>query len=263
VTVRIKDTAAFDNIEDDGINRTSGGDAIPLDELLIEERVGTRPVTVVGLMGYGDDEVEHHDGDRYYPVMDGLVVELGRFLMLDGRVANDASDIRFNMELAPDQGISVDGVLPVALQPTDPPVNGTRIMNRYGDALKTSDIIVPRPVMVDCILMVQSGDDPDYCNSALVIVHDITIMDGDTATGIIAEEPGPDSLRLSADSFPCEDGTGIFNVSFDSETIVYISTSTGGEWGDTGDLHLRQDVDIRGVCEGTSLAADAIIIRED
>jgi hypothetical protein len=110
--------------------------------------------------------------------------------------------------------------------------------------------------------MVQSGDDPDYCNSALVIVHGIEIT-GDEATGIIAEEPGPDSLRLSADSFPCEDGTGIFEVSFDSETIVYISTSTGGEWGDTGDLHRGQDVDILGVCEGTSLAADAIIIRED
>ena len=267
VTVRIKDTAAFDNIEDDGINRTSGGDAIPLSELLIEERVGTRPVTVVGLMSNGDDEVEHHDGDdsddRHYPVMDGLVVELGRFLMLDGRVANAASDIRFNMELAPDQAISVDGVLPIALQPTDRLVNGTRIMNRYGDPLKTSDIIVPRPVMADCVLMVQSGDDPDYCNSALVIVYDIAIMDGDTATGIIAEEPGPDSLRLRADSFPCEDGTGEFVVSFDSETIVYISTSSKGEWGDTGDLSLDQDVDIRGVCEGTSLAADVIIIRED
>ena len=103
-------------------------DAIPLNELLIEERVGTQPVTVVGLFSQGDDVV-HHDGDEnYYPVMDGLVVELGRFLTLDGRVANDASDIRFNMELAPDQAISVDGVLPVALQPTDPPVNGTRIM---------------------------------------------------------------------------------------------------------------------------------------
>lgn len=263
VTVRIKDTAAFDNIKDDGINETSGGDAIPLDELLIEERKGTRPVTVVGLMGYGDDEVVHHDDDRYYPVMDGLVVELGGFLMLGGRVANDASDIRFNMELAPDQGISVDGVLPVVLQPTDPPVNGTRIMNRYGDALKTSDIIVPRPIMADGIFRVPNDPEPSYLNSALIIVHGIEIMDGDEATGIIAVEPGPDSLRLSADSFPCEEGTGIFNVSFDSETIVYISKSTGGEWGDTGDLHGDQVVDIRGVCDGTALAADAIIIRED
>jgi hypothetical protein len=263
VTVRIKDTAAFDNIEDDGINETSGGNAIPLDELLIDGREGTRPVTVVGLFSQGDDVV-HHDGDEnYYPVMDGLVVELGRFLTLNGRVANDASDTRFNMELAPDQAISVDGVLPVALQPTDPPVNGTRIMNRYGDALKTSDIIVPRPVMVDGVLMLQSGGDPDYYNSALVIVHDIAIMDSDEATGIIAEEVVPGSLRLSADSFPCEEGAGTFEVTFDSGTLVYISTSTGGEWGDTGDLRLGQDVDIRGVCDGTSLAADAIIIRED
>ena len=262
VTVRIKDTAAFDNIEDDGINRTSGGDAIPLNELLIEERVGTQPVTVVGLMDHDDDEVEHHDGDdSYYPVMDGLVVELGSFLTLDGRVANNASDIRFNMELAPDQEISVNGVLPVALQPTDPPVNGTRIMNRYGDALKTSDIIVPRPVMVDGVLRVQS-EDPDYYNSALVIVHDIAIMDDDEATGIIAEV-GQDSLRLSADSFPCEEGTGTFDVTFDSGTLVYISTSTVGEWGDTDDLSRGQDVDIRGDCNGTSLVADAIIIRED
>ena len=263
VTVRIKDTAAFDNIDDDGINRTSDGDAIPLDELMIEERVGTQPVTVVGLFNNGDDEVEHHDDDDSpYPVMDGLVVELGRFLTLDGRVANDASDIRFNMELAPDQVISVDGVLPVALQPTDPPVNGTRIMNRYGDALKTSDIIVPHPVMVDGVLRVQSGEDPDYYNSALVLVYDIAIVDDDEATGIIAEV-GRDSLRLSADSFPCEEGTGTFVVTFDSGTLVYISTSTGGEWGDTDDLSPRQDVDIRGECNGTSLAADAIIIRED
>ena len=117
--------------------------------------------------------------------------------------------------------------------------------------------------MVDGVLMLQSGGDPDYYNSALVIVHDIAIMDGDEATGIIAEEVVPGSLRLSADSFPCEEGTGTFEVTFDSGTLVYISTSTGGDWGDTGDLSRGQDVDIRGVCDGTSLAADAIIIRED
>ena len=116
--------------------------------------------------------------------------------------------------------------------------------------------------MVDGVLMLQSGGDPDYYNSALVIVHDIAIMDDDEATGIIAEV-GRDSLRLSADSFPCEEGTGTFEVTFDSGTLVYISTSTGGDWGDTGDLSRGQDVDIRGDCNGTSLAADAIIIRED
>jgi hypothetical protein len=264
VTVRIKDTAAFDNIEDDGINRTSDGDAIPLNELLIEERVGTRPVTVVGLFNNGDDEVEHHNSDdSRYPVMNGLVVELGGFLTLHGRVANDARDMRFNMELAPDQGISVDGVLPVALQPTDPPVNGTRIMNLHGDPLETSDIIVPRPTIVDGVLRVQIGEEPDYYNSALVILHRLVVTDDDVARGIIAEEPGLGGLRLSADSFPCEEGTGIFDVTFDSRTFVYLSSSTGGRWGDTGDLSRGQDVDIRGVCEGTSLAADVIIIRED
>ena len=263
VTVRIKDTAAFDNIEDDGINQTSGGDAIPLNELMIEERVGTRPVTVVGLFNNGDDEVEHQDSDdSRYPVMNGLVVELGGFLTLDGRVANDASDIRFNMELAPDQGISVDGVLPVALQPTDPPVNGTRIMNLHGDPLKTSDIVVPRPTIVDGVLRVQIGEEPDYYNSALVILHRLVVTDEDVARGIISEV-GLGGLRLSADSFPCEEGTGVFDVTFDSRTFVYLSSSTGGRWGDTGDLVRGQDVDIRGDCEGTSLAADVIIIRED
>ena len=263
VTVRINNTAAFDNIENDGINQTSGGDAIQLDELMIEERVGTQPVTVVGLFNHGDDEVEHYDSDdSRYPVMNGLVVELGGFLTLDGRVANDASDIRFNMELAPDQGISVDGVLPVALQPTDPPVNGTRIMDWHGDPLETSDIVVPRPVMVDGVLRVQSGGDPDYYNSALVLIHRLAATDDDVVRGIVAEA-GLGGLRLSADSFPCEEGTGVFDVTFDSRTFVYISSSTGGRWGDTGDLVRGQDVDIRGVCEGTSLAADVIIIRED
>ena len=326
VTIAIKDTAAFDNIDDDGINVTSGGDAIPLDELLVPERIGTYPVTVVGHMrnhdyddhdgddGHHDDDYDHdnddghhdddydHDGDdghhdddyddgrdndrdgddgdgdgdhdnhadhdddyhhHRYPRLEALVVELGSFLSLDGKVASGASDIRFNMDVAPGQEISPDDELPVKLQETTPLVNGTRIMNPLGDPLKTSDIIVPRPVLVDGVLAISSTD-PDYLNSALVIVDTTGSDDADdVAEGIIAET-SESGLRLKADSFPCEDMLdAIYDVDYTPSTTVWVATSRGGYWSDTDYLQPRQEVDISGTCNGTVLEADVIIVREN
>jgi hypothetical protein len=259
VTIAIKDTAAFDNIDDDGINVTTGGDAIPLDELLVPERIGTYPVTVVGHM-------RNHTYDDHlhrYPRLEALVVELGSFLSLDGKVASGASDIRFNMDVAPGQEISPDDELPVKLQETTRLVNGTRIMDPLGDPLKTSDIIVPRPVLVDGVLAISSTD-PDYLNSALVIVDTTDSDDADdVAKGIIAETSAS-GLRLKADSFPCEDVLdAIYDVDYTSSTTVWVATSSGGYWSDTDYLQPRQEVDISGTCNGTALEADVIIVRED
>jgi hypothetical protein len=269
VTIAIKDTAAFDNIANDGINTTSGGDAIPLDELLVPERVGTRPVTVVGYMR-NHDEVEHHDddddddNDHHHPRLEALVVELGRFLSLDGNVARDASDIRFNMDVAPGQVVSPDDELPVKLQETTRLVNGTRIMNPLGDPLKTSDIIVPRAVLVDGVLAVSSVD-PDYLNSALVIVDTTDTGDAaDVARGIIAEDPDTDGLRLKADDFPCERMLdAVYDVDYGTVMTVYVATSGGSFWSDSSYLERGQEIDISGNCSGTTLVADAIIVLED
>jgi len=124
--------------------------------------------------------------------------------------------------------------------------------------LSSADIIPPRRVMVDGVLILS---DPDFLNSSLVIVD---IPDGtgnDEAEGII-EGVLENSLRLEADSFPCESGAGLFNVSFDASTIVYLSTGSGGKFVDTSWLAPGQEVDISGACEATTLAARTIIIRE-
>lgn len=260
-------TAAFDNVPNDGINTTSGGDAIPLAELLLPERIGTQPVTVVGRLR-NHPEVEHHDDDddadrHHYPKLEALVVELGNFLSLDGNVANDASNIRFNMNVAPGQVVSPDAELPVALQATVPPVNGTRIMTPSGDPLASSDITVPRDVVVDGVLALSSTG-PDYLNSALVIV-DTSDNSGsnDVAHGYVAETSA-DGLRLKADDFPCEAVLdAIYDVGYLASTTVYVATSSGGFWSDTGYLQPRQEVDISGNCSGTTLLADIIIVLED
>ena len=120
MTVRIsRETSAFDNI-DDGFNDISDGDAIPLSDLMVPERVGERPVTVVGR--FSNDS----NSGNAYPVVDALVVELGGFLDLNGNVASAASDIRFNMTVDANQAIQPQGELPVALQPA--PAGGNGIM---------------------------------------------------------------------------------------------------------------------------------------
>jgi len=248
-----RQTSAFDNVDDDGINEISNGDAISLADLLVQGRVGTTPVTVVGRFS----EAEPEEGT--YPVIDALVVELGGFLNLEGTVASGASDIRFNMNVDPDQGISTEGELPVALQAAPAGGNGTKILSRTGEVLSSSDITPPRQVMVDGVLQLP---DPSFLNASLVIVDLSDDMEKDEASGTIVELVDPDGLRVEADSFPCEVGTGVFNVSYDSQTNVYDSILPDVGWVDTDALSPRQEVDIIGVCEGTTLAASSIIIRE-
>lgn len=247
-----RQTSAFDNIDNDGINDVTNGTAIPLNELMIPEREGQRPVTIVGRFGSYD-----HD-DRDYPVIDALVVELGGFVELSGTVASGASDIRFNMNVDPNQGIQVQGELPVALQADPIGGNGTKILSRSGELLSSADIIPPRSVMVDGVLLLGN---PDFLNSSLVIVNIPDVSGNDEANGI-SERVGADSLLLAADAFPCEAGSGSFLVSFDYSTIVYLSTDSGGMFVDTSYLEPDQELDISGMCEGTTLAAKTIIIRE-
>jgi hypothetical protein len=252
MTVRIsRETSAFDNIDNDGFNDVSGGDAIPLAELMVPERVGERPVTVVGRFSKDDY------GGNDYPVVDALVVELGGFLDLNGTVASAASDIRFNMNVDANQAIQPQGELPVALQPAPAGGNGTKILTPSGQR-SSAEIIPPRRVMVDGVLILS---DPDYLNSSLVLVDTSDNTQNDEASGILQEVFAQD-LRLTADSFPCEAGSGTFDVSFDSSTVVYRSTASGGEFVDTGALAPGQDTDISGSCVGTTLDATTIIIRQ-
>jgi hypothetical protein len=249
-----RDTSAFDNIDDDGINRTTDGDAIPLDELLVPERVGTEPVTVVGKFDL------NKSADSEYPVLNALVVELGGILNLGGTVTSGASDIRFNMEVDSGEGISTEGDLPVALQAAPVGGNGTKILNKRGDSLTTDDIIPPRRVMVDGVLILPDTN-PDYLNSALVIVDTSVAIPAEVAKGTIVRL-GESGFLLEADTFPCEYGAGSFNVSFDAETVVYLASSSGGGFVDTDSLAIGQEVDIYGKCDTTTLAAEFIIITE-
>lgn len=250
-----RDTSAFDNLENDRVNDASGGDAIALADLLVPERVGARPVTVIGRLS-GDNQ-----GDDNRPVLEASVVELGGFLNLDGSVASGASDIRFNMNVDPNAGIQTGGELPVALQAAPPGGNGTKILSPSGDVLTGAAIVPQRSVLVDGVLILDQAS-PDYLNSALVIVDTSDGSGNDAASGVI-QRVGVDGLLLGADSFPCESGAGSFIVSFDAQTVVYLSTASGGSFVNARDLVAGQNVDISGDCDGTTLMAKAIIIRPD
>ena len=250
-----RDTSAFDNIDNDGVNDASSGDAIPLADLLMPQRVGEEPVTVIGRLSGGNQDNENR------PVLEALVVELGGFLNLDGSVASGASDIRFNMNVDPNAGIQTGGELPVALQAAPPGGNGTKILSASGDALTGAAIVPQRSVTVDGVLILGQTS-PDYLNSALVIVDASDGSGNQQASGVI-EGLSADTLSLGANSFPCEAGTGSFLVGVDTQTIVYRSSASEGEFVDTGSLTVGQNVDISGDCDGTTLMAKAIIIRQD
>ena len=183
---------------------------------------------------------------------------MGEFLDLDGTVASGASNLRFTMNVNPNQGIQTQDGLAVALQPAPPGGNGTKILSPSGEELSVADIIPSRQVVTDGVLILS---DPDYLNSSLVIVNTSDNTENDEASGII-DEVSLQSLRLAADTFPCEPGIGIFDVSFDSNTIVYRSTVSGGEFVGTGALASGQNADISGSCVGTIMNARTIIIRQ-
>ena len=228
-----RDTSAFDNIDNDGVNDASSGDAIPLADLLMPQRVGEEPVTVIGRLSGGNQD----NGNR--PVLEALVVELGGFLNLDGSVASGASDIRFNMNVDPNAGIQTGGELPVALQAAPPGGNGTKILSASGDALPGAAIVPQRSVTVDGVLILGQTS-PDYLNSALVIVDASDGSGNQQASGVI-EGLSADTLSLGANSFPCEAGTGSFLVGVDTQTIVYRSSASEGEFVDTGSLTVNAD----------------------
>lgn len=252
MTVNVtRETAAFDNIENDGINTAGGGDAISLAELMDPRRIGTHPVTVVGRYRSHTDTADH------YPRLEAVVVELGEALDLLGTVTSGASDLRFNMDVAPNQAIQVNGDLPVLLQSAPAGGNGTRVLSRNGVSLSAADIIPPRGVRVDGVLRLLN---PDYLNAALVIVDLRDLGSGDEASGHI-ERVDVGSLLLNTDDFPCEAGSGSFIVTFGAGTDVYRAYKSEGGFVGTDSLEPGQDVDISGECVGIELAADTIIIR--
>ena len=119
----------------------------------------------------------------------------------------------------------------------------------------------------DCMTVLISRDTSAFDNVDNDGINDVSGGDAISLAELMAEgiiEGVLDNrLRLEADSFPCESGAGVFNVSFNDGTIVYLSTESGGEFVDTEALPPGQEVDISGLCEGTTLGARIIIIREE
>jgi hypothetical protein len=113
--------------------------------------------------------------------------------------------------------------------------------------------------MVDGVLQLP---DPAFLNASLVIVDLSDDTAKDEASGTIVELVDPDGLRVEADSFPCEVGTGVFNVNYSTQTDVYLSSSSGAGFVDSEALAPGQLVDISGLCDDTTLASSTIIIRE-
>ncbi|MGD8634348.1 MAG: hypothetical protein PVF85_12300 [Anaerolineales bacterium] len=78
--------------------------------------------------------------------------------------------------------------------------NGTKILVQSGEALSSDEIIPPRQVMVDGVLILS---DPDYLNSALVIVDASDGARNDEASGVVEAVSG-DTLQLTAGASPCD-----------------------------------------------------------
>ena len=139
------DAAFFDNLEYAGAPRA-------IEELLQEDRL-EEPATVIGrarqLLSKDDDDGDNDDDEderQAWMALDGLVVELGDFLQLEGAVEQDANTDGFDMTVEPGSPVSFDNALNVVLQAGSPGINGTRIISPTGELLDYTQIIVPRSV---------------------------------------------------------------------------------------------------------------------
>jgi len=150
-----EDTSAFDNDSNDG-NATSGGNAIPLEDVFSPERVGRGPVTLVGYFRvnaggvYADHRNDSDSGDSdggsadagyhasdnndfsdsRYLGFNAVVVQFGQFLSLAGEVASIAAsgstmvNDALNAEAVASSEIIADGVSQVNDGIVSDPGNG-------------------------------------------------------------------------------------------------------------------------------------------
>lgn len=256
VAIHLGNNAAFfDNVDFSGEPR-------PLSELY--DKVG-QVVTVVGWSRYGVEPYSDVERDPYHPLMalDALAVELGDFLQVRGKVAEDADPNGFSMNVSAGSPVITDDYLSVIFQDGEIGVNGTRIVSKSGVLLDRSDIVFPLPVQVDGVLELISETD-DQLNAALIIV-DTDLLDSEQVTGTVLAI-GTDTITVAPDAeVVCGEAIDelTVHVSTDAEILTVIITDVNSEIIPGGILEPDQLIGMNGDCTSTGYQTDNIVIVDD
>lgn len=223
----------------------------------------TLPADAVLIDDAGDPVQDH----RPLMLLDGLAVELGEFLSLDGEVATAANEESFVMQVNPAQPVAA-GPLAVALQAGGEvgiePYNGTRILSKQGKLLDFTSITQFRAVTVDGVLQTSNTSD-DVLKSAVVIV-DTDLLGTEQATGVITQFLAVDVFELQpgAEQAPCGLTDSLRVTLDDSVVITSVSiTDDGYDVAPGGVPAVGDEVGVTGVCEDGGLTAEALIIVDD
>ena len=271
VRVHLGDDAAFfDNLDHAGAPRA-------IKELLDEDKL-EEPATVIGRARrliaekdkHDDDRDNDHDGDvdddeedmrHAWMALDGLVVELGEFLQLEGTVDENADTDGFDMTVKPGSPVSSADALAVVLQAGSTDINGTRIISPTGELLDYTQIIVPRAVQVDGVLELSSDS---MLKAALVIV-DIDEDGKEQVTGTILSL-GDDNMIIAPDADTvCGISSNQLFVTLDDDLdlLTVVITDMSSVITPGGSLEVGQAVGMTGSCEGSEYMTDNVVIIDD
>lgn len=267
VKVHLGDDAAFfDNLDHGGAPRS-------IEELLAEDKL-EEEATVIGKARHLIADKEKHDDDRdddrddddederhAWMALDGLVVELGDFLQLEGTVDVDANTDGFDMTVNPGNPVSSANALSVMLQAGSEGINGTRIISPTGRLLDHTQIIFPRSVQVDGVLELSSDS---ILNAALVIV-DIDEDGEEQVTGTILSL-GDDNMIIAPDADTvCGISSNQLFVTLDDDLdlLTVVITEMSSVITPGGSLEVDQTVGMTGSCEGSNYMTDNVVIVDD
>ena len=267
VKVHLGDDAAFfDNLDHAGTPRA-------IKELLDEDKL-EEPATVIGRVRrlIAEKDNNDHDGDvdddeedmrHAWMALDGLVVELGDFLQLEGAVDEDADADGFDMTVKPGSAVSSANALGVVLQAGSTSINGTRIISPTGELLDYTQIIVPRSVQVDGVLELSSDS---MLKAALVIVDVDEDEDGkEQVTGTILSL-GVDNMIVAPDADTvCGISSNQLFVTLDDDLdlLTVVITDISSVITPGGSLQVGQAVGMTGSCEGNGYMTDNVVIIDD
>jgi len=188
--------------------------------------------------GDGDDD---RDDDRNHHELDDLelvaeIIELGvegTFQQLDGVAESvvDADD-RFTMSIDPGQGFVAGSEVAVQLQ------QGTKIINRHGEALGAGAIEPGIQMMVDGVLDISV--EPDVLFAALIVINtDAARLD--KLTGSLGANPdGSCGLNLVTDSSDR-------SIAYDADTRAYVVSDSASEQVAIAELPDGAAADVYGV----------------
>lgn len=221
-----------------------------LPETLTDLAIGEE-VTVIGRL-QATAEAGPRGDDDHPLVLDAYVIEegpLGTYARIRGVTASTVNGFtnRFNLDIAPGQGLGTDTQLPVQL------FASSRIFNRAGVELDTADVVANRGALVDGVLVLGADD---FIRSPLLI------LDEGTTAAEVAIEGDIVSVNATAKTLLVNDGTMDRCINAETANIFLVNDDDGfsSSRGTLSDLSPGQDVAIFGTerIDGC-LAADTIL----